>query len=81
MMNWVTDNLFGFLIAILLFPLAWIVCTPFILVSACFDPGPYFGSVADRYTEVTDFMGRHTSFTDWVPPIWVKIKLFSPRFG
>ena len=54
-----------FIIHCLLYPAAWILCTPFILVSACFDPGPYFGSVTDRYRGVTEALARNTSFLDF----------------
>ena len=50
------------LVEILIYPIAWILCTPFVLVQACFDPGPYFESAYDRYRDVTRSVSRLTSW-------------------
>ena len=43
------------LIWMILFPVAWLVSTPIILVVAVFRQDPYWTAVADMYGSVTDF--------------------------
>lgn len=48
--------LFGQIVLwVVVFPLLWIICTPYILIVAAFGPDPYRESVASMYGGVNDF--------------------------
>jgi predicted ferric reductase len=47
--------LFGFVWWIVLFPLVWLVCTPFVLFFAILQKRPYRHAVTDGFRRVTDF--------------------------
>jgi hypothetical protein len=43
----------------ILFPITWIVCTPFILIISAFRPRPFFASVSNGYKTVTNFWSTY----------------------
>ena len=54
-MEFLVYPVLGFVWWIVLFPVVWIVCTPFILVAALFRRSGYFRAVADMYGGITSF--------------------------
>jgi predicted ferric reductase len=47
--------LFGLIWWIVLFPLVWVVCAPFILIISIFQKRNYRHSVTDKFRSVNDF--------------------------
>lgn len=43
------------LLGLLIYPLAWLLATPVILIAACFREGAYWSKVRDHYRAVTDW--------------------------
>jgi predicted ferric reductase len=47
--------LFGLIWWVVLFPLVWVICAPFIFILSIFRKRPYRQAVADGFRRVTDF--------------------------
>jgi hypothetical protein len=54
------------LLYLLVFPIAWVLMTPIILVGAFFREQPYFSAVRDGYGDVTEWCERLLDWTIWL---------------
>jgi predicted ferric reductase len=52
----------GLLWWLILFPVVWLICAPFILVGAAFRQGPYIWAVSDGFRAVTRIWAEYGIF-------------------
>jgi hypothetical protein len=57
-MQFVVEALLSLVIWVFVFPVAWVLSTPIILISSVFAKGPYWTSVKKKYGAVTRWCGN-----------------------
>ena len=58
-MQFLIDTLLSLVVWIIVFPVAWVLFTPVILISSAFGKDPYWISVKRKYRAVTEWCGRY----------------------